>query len=54
MSQHPGIVVGLDDVRGPELDWAAREAENRQLPLQLVRAYHMIRNRCRSTGPSIG
>jgi nucleotide-binding universal stress UspA family protein len=42
MSQHPRIVLGLDDVRGPELDWAAREAESRQLPLQLLRAYHMI------------
>jgi nucleotide-binding universal stress UspA family protein len=42
MNQHPRIVLGLDEVRGPELDWAAREAESRKLPLQLVRAYHMI------------
>ncbi len=44
MSQRPRIVLGLDDVRGPELDWAAREAESRQLPLELLRAYHVIPN----------
>jgi nucleotide-binding universal stress UspA family protein len=42
MSQHTAVVVGLDDVRGPELDWAAREAETRQQPLHLLRVYHRL------------
>jgi nucleotide-binding universal stress UspA family protein len=41
MSQQATIVLGVNDVRGPELDWAAREAESRHQPLQLLRAYHV-------------
>lgn len=42
--EHQGaVVVGLGTVRHgvPELDWAAREAQSRNRPLHIVRAYHL-------------
>jgi nucleotide-binding universal stress UspA family protein len=42
--EHQGaVVVGLGTVRHgvPELEWAAREAESRNRPLRVIRAYHL-------------
>jgi nucleotide-binding universal stress UspA family protein len=43
MEHHGAVVVGLGTVRHgvPELDWAAREAQSRNRPLHIVRAYHL-------------
>jgi nucleotide-binding universal stress UspA family protein len=43
MEHHGAVVVGLGTVRHgiPELDWAAREAQSRNRPLHVVRAYHL-------------
>lgn len=44
MSSEGAIVVGLGTQRGPgpELDWAAREAQARNRPLHIVHAYDLV------------
>lgn len=43
MSQNRAVVVGLGDARDdiPELEWAAREANVRNRPLHIIRAYNL-------------
>src|SRR4051794_18279416 len=43
MSHHGAVLVGLGNYhRGlPELDWGAREARARSLPLHVLRGYHL-------------
>ena len=43
MSQNRAVVVGLGDARDdiPELAWAAREANVRNRPLHIIRAYNL-------------
>jgi len=43
MSHHGAVLVGLGNYHQgvPELEWGAREARARKLPLHVVRAYHL-------------
>ncbi len=43
MNHHGAVLVGLGNYHQgvPELDWAAREAQARSVPLHIVRAYHL-------------
>ena len=43
MSHHGAVLVGLGNYHQgvPELDWGAREARARKLPLHVLRAYHL-------------
>jgi len=43
MSHHGAVLVGLGNYHQgvPELDWGARAAQARNLPLPVVRAYHL-------------
>lgn len=44
MSDHGAVVVGLDNGRHgrAELDWAAREAAARRVPLRIIRGYELV------------
>ena len=43
MNHHTAVLVGLGNYHQgvPELDWGAREARARNLPLRVLRAYHL-------------